>query len=73
MAAFTSKSRRNAGFTCADEPLRGGDVCVVERAADLLHCARINAKPFGYLAYALCASRLNRGPPQPFALILGPF
>jgi hypothetical protein len=34
-----------------------GDACAVERAADALHCARIDAKPSGDLAYALSAPR----------------
>jgi hypothetical protein len=35
-------------------PSRDGRACV-ERAADPLHCTGIYAKPFGYLANALCA------------------
>src|ERR1700730_3672034 len=40
---------------------RAGRACVLERAADALHCSRIDPKTFRNLTHALCASWLVQG------------
>ena len=86
MSGPSPTPRHKRSHALRSESLRfSGHACAFERAADALHCTRIDAKPGSDLANALRASRRVQGlahsvlrlgryrrPAQPFALALGP-